>query len=99
MSSMSVATPEGRPPEPTLGRGFEDVSQRPEPGGAGPLGDLTPDWETAPGAAPAREGGIEPTGMVRAVDETEPLPQGIPQRPGAQIPVVEERPLGDLTPD
>jgi len=94
-----AAAPEAPPPEPTLGQGFEDVPQRPGPGGEGPLGDLTPEWETAPGAAPAREGGIEPTGMVRAVDETEPLPQGIPQRPGAQIPVVEERPLGDLTPD
>jgi len=95
----NAAAPEAPPPEPTLGRGFEDVPQRSGPGGASPLGDLTPEWETAPGAAPAREGGIEPTGMVRAVDETEPLPQGIPQRPGAQIPVAEERPLGDLTPD
>ena len=91
--------PEGRPPEPTLGRGFEDVPQRPEPGGEAPLGDLTPEWGTAPGAAPAREGGVEPAGLVRAVDETEPLPQGIPQRPGAQIPLAEEKPLGDLTPD
>ncbi len=87
------------PPEPTLGRGFEDVPQRPEPGGEAPLGDLTPEWGTTPGAAPAREGGIEPAGLVRAVDETEPLPQGIPQRPGAQIPLAEEKPLGDLTPD
>ncbi len=92
-------TPAGAPPEPTLGRGFEDVPQRGGPTPANPLGDLTPDWETAPGAMPPREGGVEPTGLVRAVDETEPLPQGIPQRPGAQIPTVEERPLGDLTPD
>lgn len=92
-------TPERPPAEPTLGQGFEDVPQG-RPGGPGaPLGDLTPDWETAPGAMPPREQGIDPTGMVRAVDEAEPLPQGIPQRPGAQIPVAEERPLGDLTPD
>lgn len=92
-------TPERAPAEPTLGQGFEDVPQG-RPGGPGaPLGDLTPDWETAPGAMPPREQGIDPTGMVRAVDEAEPLPQGIPQRPGAQIPVAEERPLGDLTPD
>lgn len=91
--------PERPPAEPTLGQGFEDVPQgRPGSPGA-PLGDLTPDWETAPGAMPPREQGIDPTGMVRAVDEAEPLPQGIPQRPGAQIPVAEERPLGDLTPD
>lgn len=91
--------PERPPAEPTLGQGFEDVPQG-RPGGPGaPLGDLTPDWETAPGAMPPREQGIDPAGMVRAVDEAEPLPQGIPQRPGAQIPVAEERPLGDLTPD
>jgi len=92
-------TPEAPPREPTLGQGFEDVPQGGAPAREGPLGDLTPEWETAPGAAPAREGGIEPAGLVRAVDETEPLPQGIPQRPGAQIPLVEEKPLGDLTPD
>ena len=91
--------PEGPPPEPTLGRGFEDVPQGTRPAGPGPLGDLTPDWETAPGAAAAREQGVDPTGMVRAVDEGAPLPQGIPQRPGAQIPLAESRPLGDLTPD
>lgn len=91
--------PEAPPPEPTLGRGFEDVPQGGAPAREGPLGDLTPEWETAPGAAPAREGGVEPAGLVRAVDETEPLPQGIPQRPGAQIPLAEEKPLGDLTPD
>ncbi len=92
-------TPERPPAEPTLGQGFEDVPQGRPGGPGGPLGDLTPDWETAPGAMPPREQGIDPAGMVRAVDETEPLPQGIPQRPGAQIPVAEERPLGDLTPD
>ena len=64
-----------------------------------PLGDTTPDWQTAPGAggggAPP---GIEPTGLVRSVDEpphaTEPglglVPpdqQGAPG-PGQQIPGV-----------
>ena len=91
--------PEGPPPEPTLGQGFEDVPQGAAPARANPLGDLTPDWETAPGAGAPREGGVDPTGMVRAVDETEALPQGVPQRPGSQIPLAESRPLGDLTPD
>ncbi len=69
-------------------------------GGAGPLGDLTPDWQTTPGAGggPPR-GGHEP-GLVRSVDETEPLPQGMPPgKPGSQIPVHEPRPLGDVSPD
>ena len=91
--------PEGPPPEPTLGQGFEDVPQGAAPARANPLGDLTPDWETAPGAGAPREGGVDPAGMVRAVDETEALPQGVPQRPGSQIPLAESRPLGDLTPD
>lgn len=89
----------GPPPEPGLVRGFEDVPQGGAPARPGPLGDLTPEWETSPGAAAAREGGIEPTGLVPAVGEEAPLPQGIPQRPGAQIPLAEDRPLGDLTPD
>ncbi|MDQ5977811.1 MAG: hypothetical protein QG602_783 [Verrucomicrobiota bacterium] len=98
-AKRNAPRPEGPPPEPTLGQGFEDVPQGTRPAGPGPLGDLTPDWETAPGAAAAREQGVDPTGMVRAVDEGAPLPQGIPQRPGAQIPLAESRPLGDLTPD
>ena len=98
-AKRNAPKPEGPPPEPTLGQGFEDVPQGTRPAGPGPLGDLTPDWETAPGAAAAREQGVDPTGMVRAVDEGAPLPQGIPQRPGAQIPLAESRPLGDLTPD
>lgn len=61
------------------------------------LGDLTPDWETAPGAAAPRVEGIDPAGMVQALGEEPPLPQGIPQRPGSQIPVQPDMPLGDLT--
>lgn len=96
----NTEAPKAPAPEPTLGRGFEDVPQGGAPARPGPLGDLTPDWETAPGATPgAAAPGVEPTGLVRSVDETTPLPQGIPLRPGAQIPIVEERPLGDLTPD
>jgi hypothetical protein len=33
------------------------------------------------------------------VDELPPLPQGIPQRPGSQIPIQPDMPLGDLTPN
>lgn len=98
-AKRNAPKPEGPPPEPTLGQGFEDVPQGARPAGPGPLGDLTPDWETAPGAGAPREGGVDPAGMVRAVDETEALPQGVPQRPGSQIPLAESRPLGDLTPD
>lgn len=80
-------------PEPELTAG-----QSPFPGRqsaeapAQPLGDLTPDWETAPGAAaPAGRREVVPTeGLVQAVDEQPELPQGVPQRPGSQIPVFEE---------
>ena len=87
------------PPEPTTspGAGGPYGGEPPPPG---PLGDLTPDWETGPGAGGGGgPPGIDPTGLVRALDEGEPLPQGIPERPGAQIPLAENRPLGDLTPD
>jgi len=66
--------PEGPPPEPTLGAGFEDVPQGQPPAKAGPLGDLTPDWETAPGAADHAPGEVVPTeGLVPAVDEARPM--------------------------
>lgn len=81
-----------------------EVVQQEPAGVTGPpaaLGDLTPDWQTEPGAAPggAPPGVVEPTGLVRAIGEEPPLPQGIPAKPGSQIPVAENRPLGDLTPD
>ena len=73
----------------------------------GPLGDLTPDWETAPGAAPADTRGtpVDATGLHPALGEERQavLPQG--SGPGREIPAVPGRPgdaatpLGDLTPD
>lgn len=88
-------TPEGRPPEPTLGRGFEDVSQRPEPGGEAPLGDLTPEWGTTPGAAPAAAGGMDPAGLVPALGEEAPSTGtrvDMRTRAGQEIPAVPGRP-------
>jgi len=88
-------TPEGRPPEPTLGRGFEDVPQRPEPGGEAPLGDLTPEWGTTPGAAPAAAGGMDPAGLVPALGEEAPSTGtrvDMRTRAGQEIPAVPGRP-------
>jgi hypothetical protein len=69
---------------------------------AGPLGDLTPDWETAPGAAaPAGRQEVVPTeGLVPAVDEAggpaRVLPAGQDRTPskqaGQRIPAVPGRP-------
>jgi len=87
--------PEGRPPEPTLGRGFEDVPQRPEPGGEVPLGDLTPEWGTTPGAAPAAAGGMDPAGLVPALGEEAPSTGtrvDMRTRAGQEIPAVPGRP-------
>lgn len=65
--------PEGPPPEPTLGQGFEDVPQGAAPARANPLGDLTPDWETTPGAAPAAAVEALPAeGLTPAVGEAPP---------------------------
>ena len=90
-----ASTPEGRPPEPTLGRGFEDVPQRPEPGGEAPLGDLTPEWGTTPGAAPAAAGGMDPAGLVPALGEEAPSTGtrvDMRTRAGQEIPAVPGRP-------
>lgn len=63
--------PERPPPEPTLGAGFEDVPQGQPPAKASPLGDLTPDWETAPGANGPPRAGEEP-GLAPALGEALP---------------------------
>lgn len=75
--------PQAAPPEPPL---TAEQSPFPPQGGpegpASPLGDLTPDWETAPGAAaPAGRTEVVPAeGLVPAVDEapgpTRVLPGG-----------------------
>ena len=44
----NAAAPEAPPPEPTLGRGFEDVPQGGAPAREGPLGDLTPSGKPHP---------------------------------------------------
>ncbi len=73
----------------------------PRGGGAapGPLGDLTPDWETTPGAGGgAARGGHEP-GLVPAVGE-KPITRFVPERKaetpskraGSEIPAVPGRP-------
>ena len=93
-----------RPPaEPTLGQGFEDVPQRGGPAPANPLGDLTPEWETAPGAAPVQGApapgaapfeAVEP-GLVPALGEEAPTTgprAALTERAGQQIPAVPGRP-------
>lgn len=60
------------PPEfnPSLGYGFENT---PVAGRAlapqSPLGDLTPNWTTSPGAGLLREPGVEAAGLVRSFDD------------------------------
>lgn len=87
-------------PEPELTAG-----QSPFPGRqaaeapAQPLGDLTPDWETAPGAAaPAGRREVVPAeGLVRAVDEDMPparvRPGGADMRPRSN-----QSPVGPVMP-
>jgi len=88
--------PEGPPPEPTLGQGFEDVPQGAAPARANPLGDLTPDWETTPGAAPAAAVEALPAeGLTPAVGEAPPTTgprAALTERAGQQIPAVPGRP-------
>jgi hypothetical protein len=96
--------PDAPPPEPGLAQGFEDVPQGRPPAGEPLLGDLTPDWETAPGAAPDARTEVVPTeGLVPAVDEVQPMrprPAGSAledtgaglRGAGDQIPAVEGRP-------
>ena len=60
------------PTEPTLGQGFEPTARQTPP--ESPLGDLTPNWETAPGAAPERPAmeTVSPEGLVPATGESTP---------------------------
>lgn len=95
-AKRNAPRPEGPPPEPTLGQGFEDVPQGARPAGPGPLGDLTPDWETTPGAAPAAAVEALPAeGLTPAVGEAPPTTgprAGLDERAGQQIPAVPGRP-------
>jgi hypothetical protein len=63
------------------------------------LGDLTPDWTTSRGIKPGSEQGIDPSGLFKSLGEEPPLPQGIPSKPGSQIPIFRQSLLGDTTPD
>lgn len=93
--------PEAPPAEPgtTLGAADEDHPRGPAPAGS-PLGDLTPEWETAPGASGAADvPAIEPTGLVPAVGEkpiTRFVPSAAEETPrraaGSEIPAVPGRP-------
>lgn len=94
------------PPKPGLELAPEGPLP-PRPAGeapASPLGDLTPDWETAPGAAPAgpRAEAVPAEGLVPAVDDmggparVRPTGAAVEQPPprgaGMEIPAVPGRP-------
>lgn len=95
------AAPAAAPVEPTTSPGAAPEGAGGGGGAApGPLGDLTPEWQTTPGAgggptAPA----IEPTGLVPAVGE-KPITRFVPdqraetptKRAGNEIPAVSGRP-------
>lgn len=93
--------PEAPPPEPELTAGQTPFP--PRDGGAppeGPLGDLTPDWETSPGAggAPAPTG-VDAGDLYPAAGEDVPPmrmqgsePPAPVRRAGEQIPAVPGRP-------
>lgn len=95
-AKRNAPRPEGPPPEPTLGQGFEDVQQGAAPARPSPLGDLTPDWETAPGAAPAAAVEALPAeGLTPAIGEAPPTTgprAALTERAGQQIPAVPGRP-------
>jgi hypothetical protein len=91
------ASEEAAQPRPELTLAEAGAPIAPErPAQPGPLGDLTPERETTPGAAPPA-GALEvvPTeGLVRAVDEPNPTRAGpqVRRNPGSDIPAVPGRP-------
>ena len=94
LPAREPAAPPAVPPEPTTSPGA--APEPPEGGGGGggtppsPLGDLTPDWETTPGAAPPAPPAVEPTGLVRPLDEAPPTTGN--RRAPLEIPAVPGRP-------
>lgn len=60
------------------------------------LGDLTPDWQTSLGAGGVGRSGIDAAGLYEKTPQQ--LPQGMPVRPGSQIPALTPSLFGDLTP-
>ena len=98
-AKREAPVPKGPEVPPTMGEGFEGIPQPrggrpPPPTLAGE--ELTPNWETTPGAGGAPPpAGIEPTGLVRAVGEptaTTGSPTDMRTRGGQQIPPVPGRP-------
>jgi hypothetical protein len=86
-----VAAP-APPAEPTTSPGVNQAPKAaPEPG---PLGDLTPNWETAPGASPgAAVEALPAEGLVPALGEPRPTTGPAKDlRQGLQIPAVPGRP-------
>lgn len=78
------------PTEPTLGLGF-DVRPSAQPQ-VSPLGDLTPDWQTLLGAAPARQPGMPGEGLYRATGEQAPSTGTRATKSKPQQPVAPGRP-------
>lgn len=79
----------------TTSQGFDPAP--PAAPAPSPLGDLTPDWTTAPGAGLPTEAapGIDPTGLYRAADEPPTLgatgsrgAKPLDQMPAVDIPIV-----------
>lgn len=90
--------PVAAPPELELAPPGALPSQAAPPAPAGPLGDLTPDWETAPGAAGADTRGapVDATDLHPALGDDvvttgNPAPPSA-GAPGSQVPAVPGRP-------
>ncbi len=95
----ATPAPPAPPVEPTTTPGAGPEAPRGGGTPPGPLGDLTPDWQTTPGAGGGRpRGGNEP-GLVPAVGE-KPITRFVPdrkaetpsKRAGSEIPAVPGRP-------
>lgn len=78
--------------EPSLELGFASKAAPSAP--ASPLGDLTPNWSTSPGAAAPSQAGtpIDASGLYRAVGEPAPTTGTRATRAKPQQPVVPGRP-------
>ena len=100
---VEAAPPAGPAPLELAPEGPLPAGRAPE-APTSPLGDLTPDWETTPGAAPARAVGetVPAEGLVPAVDDlggparVRPAGSAVEQPPargaGMEIPAVPGRP-------
>lgn len=86
--------PAGPPSDPGTTLGAADEDHPPQGGApASPLGDLTPDWQTSPGAGGASAPGtVDPAGLVPAIGEAHTPFVASGKRAGEQIPAVPGRP-------